>query len=99
MNHRILSVLLLQSIFALVVRATVYIIQPQSGATCSGGQPCSVEWLDDGVQPLLTNIRACHVALYNGDRRLIQRINPVDVSAQHALTFTPDPAAGPNSGE
>ncbi|KAI0767250.1 hypothetical protein C8Q74DRAFT_1279174 [Fomes fomentarius] len=98
MTSRILSVLLLQSLFALVVRATIYITKPLPGSTCSGGNSCTVEWLDDGVQPLLTEISACHVGLYNGNGVLIQRIDPVDVSAQHALKFTPDPQAGPNSG-
>ncbi|KAI0753318.1 hypothetical protein C8Q80DRAFT_506756 [Daedaleopsis nitida] len=68
MNSRFLSVLLLQSIFAFVVRATIYITKPLPGTTCSGGKSCTVEWLDDGVQPLLADIRACHVALYNGDQ-------------------------------
>ena len=30
-------------------------------------------------------------------QKLVQQINPVDVSAQHGLQFTPDPKAGPDS--
>ncbi|KAI0685920.1 hypothetical protein C8T65DRAFT_678240 [Cerioporus squamosus] len=97
MNSRLFSVLLLQSALALLVQGTIYITKPLPGSTCSGGKSCTVEWLDDGVVPLLSDIRTCHVALYNGNQVLIQQISPVDVSAQHALTFTPDPNAGPNS--
>ena len=39
---------------------------PITGSTCHGGQECKVEWLDDGVVPLLSSIGACHVGLYNG---------------------------------
>ncbi|RPD76202.1 hypothetical protein L226DRAFT_559951 [Lentinus tigrinus ALCF2SS1-7] len=97
MNSRLFSMLLLQIAFAFLVQGTIYITKPLPGSTCSGGKSCTVEWLDDGVVPLLSDIRACHVALYNGNQVLIQQINPVDVSVQHALTFTPDPKAGPSS--
>ncbi|KII91792.1 hypothetical protein PLICRDRAFT_105118, partial [Plicaturopsis crispa FD-325 SS-3] len=67
-------------------------------ATCYGGQPCTVQWLDDGSQPLLTSIGMSYVGLYTGDQHLVQEIQPVDVSAALSLTFTPDPKAGPNTG-
>ncbi|KAM5536821.1 hypothetical protein V8D89_009539 [Ganoderma adspersum] len=97
MNAKIFSLLLLQTIFAFLVQATLYITSPLPATVCTGGKPCTVEWFDDGVSPLLADIGACHVALYNGEQKLIQQINPVDVSAQHGLQFTPDPKAGPNS--
>ncbi|RDX42850.1 hypothetical protein OH76DRAFT_1362024 [Lentinus brumalis] len=99
MSSRLFSVLLLQSALAWLVQGTIYITKPFPGSSCSGGKPCTVEWLDDGVVPLLSDIDACHVALYNGNQVLIQQISPVVVSAQHALDFTPDPKAGPNSSE
>ncbi|KAI1792423.1 hypothetical protein LXA43DRAFT_341238 [Ganoderma leucocontextum] len=97
MNAKIFSLLLLQTVFAFLVQATLYITSPLPATVCSGGKACTVEWFDDGVSPLLADIGACHVALYNGEQKLVQQINPVDVSAQHGLQFTPDPTAGPDS--
>ncbi|KAI0356992.1 hypothetical protein OH77DRAFT_1399908 [Trametes cingulata] len=97
MHAGLFAVLLLQSLFALSVQATLYVTQPRAAATCSGGKPCTVEWLDDGSVPLLAQIGPCYVALYNGDHVLVQQISPVDISAVHSLQFTPDPNAGPNS--
>ena len=34
---------------------------------CHGGQPCPVQWLDDGEQPLLTTMGPCYVSLYAGN--------------------------------
>jgi len=38
---------------------------PQPSTVCHGGQPCTVEWLDDGTSPLLTAIGICTVGLYS----------------------------------
>ncbi|KAI9511373.1 hypothetical protein F5148DRAFT_975370, partial [Russula earlei] len=73
------------------------VINPTAQTVCHGGQPCSVQWLDDGREPLLTAIGPCNVALFAGNQSLIQQIEPVDVSVTHSLTFTPSPNAGPNS--
>ncbi|KAN0125280.1 hypothetical protein V8E53_015644 [Lactarius tabidus] len=75
----------------------LYVINPTTQTQCYGGQPCLVEWLDDGYMPLLTTMGPCQVALYSSDEELVQQIDPVDVSASHSLTFTPSPNAGPNS--
>ncbi|KAI0657511.1 hypothetical protein C8Q70DRAFT_919389 [Cubamyces menziesii] len=98
MHATVLAVLLFQSIFVSLVQATLYVIEPTAGSTCSGGKPCTVAWLDDGTAPLLAEIGATHVALYNGEHVLVQQIDPVDISVVHAFTFTPDPNAGSNSG-
>ncbi|PIL29181.1 hypothetical protein GSI_09230 [Ganoderma sinense ZZ0214-1] len=97
MNAKMFSLLLLQTVFAFLVQATLYITAPLPATVCTGGKACTVEWVDDGVSPLLADIGACHVALYNGEEKLIQQLDPVDVSAQHGLQFTPDPKAGPDS--
>ncbi|KAI0725082.1 hypothetical protein C8Q72DRAFT_854465 [Fomitopsis betulina] len=80
------------------VSATLYVNNPVATSICYGEQPCTVTWLDDGQAPLLSDIGACYVGLYNGNGTLIQQIEPVNVANVHSLTFTPDPAAGPNSG-
>ncbi|TFY63729.1 hypothetical protein EVG20_g6196 [Dentipellis fragilis] len=77
--------------------ASLYVINPSTTSVCHGGQPCTVDWLDDGELPLLSTIGACTVGLYTGNMQLVQQIAPVDVSAGHTLTFTPNPEAGPNS--
>ncbi|KAH9829578.1 uncharacterized protein C8Q71DRAFT_789964 [Rhodofomes roseus] len=77
--------------------ASIYVNNPTSTAVCYGGQPCTVTWLDDGQTPLLSEIGACYVGLYNGNRDLIQQIDPVNVASQHSFTFTPDATAGPDS--
>ena len=75
---------------------------------CHGGQPCPVQWLDDGEEPLLATMGACYVSLYAGNearlyvhnqfstwtnvaQKLIQQIEPVDVSTTHSLNFTVKP--------
>ncbi|KAJ2922938.1 hypothetical protein H1R20_g14196, partial [Candolleomyces eurysporus] len=80
-----------------VVDAALYVVTPLSGSTCRGGQPCTVTWLDDGQAPLLSAIGVTHVALYTGTLKLVQTLPPVDVSSTLSFTFTPNPAAGPNS--
>ena len=42
------------------------VTNPQSGGTCKGSKPCTVEWLDDGTAPLLSHIGVCTVGLYTG---------------------------------
>ncbi|KAF8273585.1 hypothetical protein EI94DRAFT_1563548, partial [Lactarius quietus] len=73
------------------------VINPTTQTVCHGGEPCPVEWLDDGQNPLLITMGPCYVALYSGNEELIQQIDPVDVSTSHSLIFTPSPNAGPNS--
>lgn len=40
---------------------------PVATSICYGEQPCTVTWLDDGQAPLLSDIGACYVGLYNGN--------------------------------
>ncbi|KZT64438.1 hypothetical protein DAEQUDRAFT_732675 [Daedalea quercina L-15889] len=79
------------------VSASIYVNNPTSTGTCYGGQACTVTWLDDGQTPLLSDIGACYVGLYNGNGDLVQQIEPVNVASVHSLTFIPDPIAGPDS--
>ncbi|KAF8980383.1 hypothetical protein BDQ17DRAFT_1212269, partial [Cyathus striatus] len=64
------------------------VVNPRSGNTCHGGQPCTVEWVDDGLSPLLPAIGVCTVGLYAGQQQLVQSIEPVDVSLVRSFTFT-----------
>ncbi|KAH9169542.1 hypothetical protein EDB89DRAFT_1854416, partial [Lactarius sanguifluus] len=73
------------------------VINPTTRSVCHGGKPCLVQWLDDGQNPLLATMGPCHVGLFSGNEKLIQQIEPVDVSTSLSLTFTPSPNAGPNS--
>ncbi|EGO01311.1 hypothetical protein SERLA73DRAFT_50720, partial [Serpula lacrymans var. lacrymans S7.3] len=73
------------------------VTSPLLGSSCHGGQPCTVQWLDDGQQPLLNTIGECTVGLYANEEVLVQSIRPIDVSSTHSFQFTPDPNAGPNS--
>ncbi|GAW10352.1 hypothetical protein LENED_012610 [Lentinula edodes] len=82
-----------------VVQATLYVIQPSAGSTCSGGSPCTVQWLDDGTTPLNSNIGVTTCGLYTGDMQLVQTIDPVDVSSTQSLVFTPISDAGPDSSD
>lgn len=91
--------LLLFLIFSIIstAQAALYVTRPRFQSSCTGGQPCTVEYLDDGVSPLLPQIGLCEVGLYTGNQQLVQRIKPVDVSETFSFTFTPNPKAGPNS--
>ncbi|PFH50840.1 hypothetical protein AMATHDRAFT_144081 [Amanita thiersii Skay4041] len=74
------------------------VTSPSSGGACHGGQPCTVNWVDDGRAPLLSDIGVANIGLYTGQQQLLQTIEPVDVSKTHSFTFTPDTKVGPNSG-
>ncbi|PPQ92527.1 hypothetical protein CVT25_010360 [Psilocybe cyanescens] len=82
---------------AVLVNAGLFVYQPFAGSTCRGGETCLISWVDDGSRPLLSAIGVATVGLYTGKQQLVQTISPVDVTKAHSLTFTPDPAAGPNS--
>ncbi|KAH9968014.1 hypothetical protein BC827DRAFT_1169751 [Russula dissimulans] len=79
------------------VFGALYVTRPTSQTVCHAVQPCSVQWLDNGVVPLLGAMGLCRVALYSGNEKLIQQIEIVDVSTTQSLSFTPRPDAGPNS--
>ncbi|RXW23236.1 hypothetical protein EST38_g2649 [Candolleomyces aberdarensis] len=99
MSSKLFSLVTYFIVFSLltVVDAALYVVTPLSGSTCRGGQPCTVTWLDNGQTPLLSAIGVTHVALYTGTLKLVQTLPPVDVSSTLSFTFTPNPAAGPNS--
>ncbi|KAJ3767315.1 hypothetical protein FB446DRAFT_755283 [Lentinula raphanica] len=80
-----------------VVRAAIYVVQPLAGSTCSGGSPCTVQWLDDGTSPVNSEIGVSTCGLYTGNMQLVQTITPVDVANTQSLTFTPIPNAGPDA--
>ncbi|KAK0484774.1 hypothetical protein IW261DRAFT_1458663 [Armillaria novae-zelandiae] len=82
---------------ATLLARSLYVIEPNNGSPCHGGQNCTVQWLDDGTRPLLSSFGVSTVGLYTGTQQLVQSIDPVDTSTTHSLTFTPIPEAGPNS--
>ncbi|KAF5313435.1 hypothetical protein D9611_008486 [Ephemerocybe angulata] len=84
------------SLFSLA-NAALYVVTPRDQSTCRGGEPCTVTWLDDGRAPLLTAIGVSTIGLYTGQKKIVQTLPPVDVSANLSFVFTPDPDAGPNS--
>ncbi|KAF5384105.1 hypothetical protein D9615_003345 [Tricholomella constricta] len=83
--------------FALLADAGVYVLKPEARSKCHGGKACTIEWLDDGIQPLLSAAGLCTFGLYTGKQKLVQALPPADVSLIHSVTFKPNPAAGPNS--
>ncbi|KAJ6591180.1 hypothetical protein DFH09DRAFT_195705 [Mycena vulgaris] len=84
--------------YALLVNAGVFFIEPASRSTCTGGTPCTLEWLDDGIPPFLNQIGVVTAGLFHGEQELVQTIQPLDVSTVHSVQFTPNAQAGPNSG-
>ncbi|CAL1709696.1 unnamed protein product [Somion occarium] len=95
-NFFMTSVLLVFFTFS-TVRATIFVTAPLKDSECFGGQPCTVQWVDNGVIPLLSNIGPCYVGLYNGDQVLVQQIEPVDIAITLSLSFIPNQQAGPDS--
>ena len=57
----------LDPIFFANLLRDIQVIQPSFGSTCSGGQPCTVQWLDDGTNPLNSDIGVTKCGLYTGD--------------------------------
>jgi len=84
--------------FALLANADLFVLNPASGSTCHAGQSCTVDWLDDGSKPLVSALGVCTFGLYTGKQQLVQALAPVNVANTHSMTFTPNAAAGPNSG-
>ncbi|PPR04357.1 hypothetical protein CVT26_004225 [Gymnopilus dilepis] len=90
-----LAILCLDS--AILARAGLFIIQPSAGSVCKANQECTITWVDDGIRPLVSDIGVSTVGLYTGKQQLVQSITPINVAAQHSVTFKPIAAAGPNS--
>lgn len=44
------------------------VLKPSSGSVCHGGTPCTVEWIEDGDQPLLNAIGTSTVGLFTGNQ-------------------------------
>jgi hypothetical protein len=42
------------------------VINPKPHSSCQASKPCTVQWLDDGLAPLLSDIGVCSVGLYTG---------------------------------
>ncbi|KAG1814171.1 hypothetical protein EV424DRAFT_1414287 [Suillus variegatus] len=80
------------------VQAGVYVTSPVQSTVCQAGQPCSVEWVDDGQSPLLSDIGDCTVGLYNGEMVLTQSLPSVNVASAHSFTFTPSPSTSNDGG-
>ncbi|KAG9308282.1 hypothetical protein JVU11DRAFT_9876 [Chiua virens] len=81
---------------ARLAQASVYVIDPIQTSSCTGGQSCEVQWVDNGEAPLLSTIGECDVGLYTGQFVQVQSLPSVDVSTTNSFTFTPDPSVGPN---
>jgi hypothetical protein len=47
---------------------TLQVVEPNAQTVCHGGEPCVVQWLDDGVKPLLADMGPCYVALFSGNQ-------------------------------
>ncbi|KAG1803869.1 uncharacterized protein HD556DRAFT_1330718 [Suillus plorans] len=90
-SKTLVSLALLVSRLAFV-QAGVYVTSPVQSTVCQAGQPCSVEWVDDGQSPLLSDIGECTVGLYNGEMVLTQSLPSVNVASAHSFTFTPSPS-------
>lgn len=79
------------------VKAGLYVIKPSQGETCHANEDCTVQWLDDGKKPLVTELGVTTVGLYTANQQLVQSIDPVDVSKAQSFTFKPIPDVGPDS--
>jgi len=81
--------------------ATIFITSPVATTTCTAGQPCSVQWDDNGVPPSLAQVGPCSIGIYAGSvtqQTLLQMISPsLDVSTTASVSFNPDPSIGPNT--
>ncbi|KAG2076240.1 hypothetical protein BDR04DRAFT_1004114 [Suillus decipiens] len=84
----LISLALLVSTRLALVQASVYVTNPVQSTVCNGGQSCSVEWVDNGESPLLSDIGECTVGLYNGEMVLVQSLTSVNVANTNSFTFT-----------
>ncbi|KIJ14745.1 hypothetical protein PAXINDRAFT_180915 [Paxillus involutus ATCC 200175] len=74
-----------------LVQGYIYVTNPVQSTTCSAGQSCSVEWIDNGESPLLSAIAECEVGLCMGEYALAQAFPSVNVATSSSFTFTPSP--------
>lgn len=49
-------------------KLSLQVIQPSARSKCHGGQTCIIQWLDDGIYPLLSAIGVCTVGLFTGEQ-------------------------------
>ncbi|KAJ7647027.1 hypothetical protein FB45DRAFT_186799 [Roridomyces roridus] len=83
--------------FSLLASAGVFFIEPASGSTCTAGSPCTMEWVEDGISPLLNAVDLVTAGLFHGEQQLVQSIAPLNVANGHSVQFTPNAKAGPDS--
>jgi len=94
------SILALAAAVAPAVLAAPYFTSPIGTTSCTGGQPCTVSWKDDGNVPLLAAYGDCTIGVYAGsqnEQSLMQAISPANAASTASVIFTVDPGMGENS--
>lgn len=80
--------------------AGVYITSPVNATSLKSGDSGKIEWVDDGVHPLLNAIGPSSVTLYTGSDYqqtwLATIAENIDVSKQSSASYTVDPSWGPS---
>jgi hypothetical protein len=82
--------------------ATLFTTMPDATTSWAAGQVQTIQWQEstDGAHPNLTQMGLCKISVYVGsvtEQVLVQPISTnTNVSANHSITFTPNPTIGPS---
>jgi len=85
--------------------ATIYTTSPTATTSWQGGQPQTIQWIEDpnNPTPSLKDFGPTKISIYVGNSQQqtsLQALSPsTDVSTISSLQFTPDPTIGPNSDQ
>ncbi|CAE6473317.1 hypothetical protein ACGC1H_006351 [Rhizoctonia solani] len=97
---RATSVVALVAALAPAVLASPYFTSPVAGTVCNAGQPCMINWQDDGKAPNLAEFGDCTVGVFTGNSQqqtLVQNLAVTNAQTAQTVQFVPDPAAGEDS--
>ncbi|KAH8080137.1 hypothetical protein HD553DRAFT_276406 [Filobasidium floriforme] len=82
------------------VLAGIYVTNPVADTVVQSGQTLTINWVDDGVYPLLGNIGPSSIALFTGSTFqqswLANIAEEIDVSKVGTVNWAVDPNVGPS---
>jgi len=98
-----LSSVLVAAALAQSAFAAVSFTDPTATAGFTGGQPATIQWIDDNNQPSLSVYGQCILSIYTGNSKQqtsLQTINSsIDPNAVNSFAFTVDATIGPDGDE
>ncbi|CUA68654.1 hypothetical protein RSOLAG22IIIB_08029 [Rhizoctonia solani] len=93
------SIVALVAALAPAALAGPYFTAPVAGTVCKAGEPCIINWQDDGKAPNLATFGDCTVGVFTGNSQqqtLVQNLAVTNAQTAQSVQFVPDPSVGEN---